>query len=175
MLIAYPVLWRHGWGISDTPMSDRGDRIHPMTQVKTPCIGICSTTSLGDRICRGCKRFNFEVIRWNTYSNQEKLAVFKRIDLFTEQILSSRFHIFSVERLQDVMNDFRYFYHPDLSPYCWLHGLLQKFGYRIKTLDEIGVQLTPAFQGRDLGELLLEVNQDLQVLSEAHFERYFQS
>ncbi|MBU2098945.1 MAG: DUF1289 domain-containing protein, partial [Gammaproteobacteria bacterium] len=25
---------------------------------KTPCIGICSTTSVGDKICRGCKRFS---------------------------------------------------------------------------------------------------------------------
>lgn len=145
-----------------------------MSQIRTPCIGICSTTSLGDKICRGCKRFNFEVIRWNAYSDQEKLAVFRRIDQFSEQILSNKFHIYSVPRLQDVMHDFRYFYHPDLSPYCWMHGLLQKYGYRIKSLDEIGVRLTPAFQGRSLGEVLQEANEELQVLSEAHFERYFQ-
>lgn len=145
-----------------------------MSQIKTPCIGICSTTSLGDKICRGCKRFNFEVIHWNSYSDQEKLAVFKRIDLFSEQILKNKFHIYSVSRLQDVMNDFRYFYHPDLSPYCWMHGLLQKYGYRIKSLNEIGVELTPAFQNKELGEVMLEANEELQRLSEAHFERYFQ-
>jgi predicted Fe-S protein YdhL (DUF1289 family) len=145
-----------------------------MSQIRTPCIGICSTTSLGDKICRGCKRFNFEVIRWNSYSDPEKLAIFKRIDLLTEQLLRNKFHIYSVSRLQDVMHDFRYFYHPDLSPYCWMHGLLQKYGYRIKSLDEIGVELMPAFQGRGLGEVLQEANEELQVLSEAHFERYFQ-
>ncbi|MDO7671884.1 MAG: DUF1289 domain-containing protein, partial [OM182 bacterium] len=26
--------------------------------VKTPCIGICSTTSVGDWVCRGCKRYS---------------------------------------------------------------------------------------------------------------------
>ena len=98
-----------------------------MSQVKTPCIGICSTTSLGDKICRGCKRFNFEVIRWNSY-----------------------------------------------SPYCWLHGLLQKYAYRIKSLDEIGVQLTAAYRGRELGAVMQEANEELHRLSEAHFERYFQ-
>ena len=34
-----------------------------MKTVRTPCIGVCSTTSLGDRICRGCKRSNVEVIQ----------------------------------------------------------------------------------------------------------------
>ncbi|MAM70810.1 MAG: DUF1289 domain-containing protein [Gammaproteobacteria bacterium] len=145
-----------------------------MSQVKTPCIGICSTTSLGDKICRGCKRFNFEVIRWNSYSDQEKMAVFRRIDLFTELILQDKFHIYSLSRLEDVMHDFRYFYHPELSPYCWLHGLLQKYAYRIKSLDEIGVQLTAAYRGRELGAVMQEANEELHRLSEAHFERYFQ-
>tara|TARA_R110000772_G_scaffold211149_1_gene321815 strand:- start:1777 stop:2235 length:459 start_codon:yes stop_codon:yes gene_type:complete len=145
-----------------------------MNQIKTPCIGICSTTSLGDKICRGCKRFNFEVINWNSYSDQEKLAVFSRIDLFSEQILKGKFHIYSLSKLQDVLHDFRFFYVPELSPYCWLHGLLQKYGYRIKSLDEIGVELSPEFRNRKVDEVMALVNEELQTLSEAHFERYFQ-
>ena len=70
-----------------------------MNTVKTPCIGICSTTSLGDKICRGCKRFGFEVINWNRYSEDEKRAVLSRIDQLTSQIMAERFRIFSVTRL----------------------------------------------------------------------------
>ncbi len=145
-----------------------------MNQIKTPCIGICSTTSLGDKICRGCKRFNFEVVRWNTYTEAEKLAVFSRLDHFTEQILQNKFRIVAIQKLQDVMHDFRFFYHPDLSPYCWLHGLLQKYGYRIKSLDEIGVELVYDYRQMPLSQVMEEVNGELQALSEAHFERYFQ-
>jgi len=145
-----------------------------MNQIKTPCIGICSTTSFGDKICRGCKRFNFEVINWNTYSEQEKLAVFSRIDLLTEQILRNKFRIFDVGKLQDVMHDFRFFYHPELSPFCWLHGLLQKYSYRIKSLNEIGVELMPEFKNKSVDEVMLIINEDLHLLSEAHFQRYFQ-
>ncbi|MEO1955257.1 MAG: DUF1289 domain-containing protein, partial [Gammaproteobacteria bacterium] len=36
--------------------------------VKTPCIGVCSTV-FGDEVCRGCKRFQNEVIEWNSYNN----------------------------------------------------------------------------------------------------------
>ncbi len=146
----------------------------PMNQLKTPCIGICSTTSFGDKICRGCKRFNHEVIRWNTYSEQEKRAVFARIDLLTEQILQNKFRIVDVGKLQDVMHDFRFFYHPDLSPFCWLHGLLQKYSYRIKTLEDIGVELMPEFKNQSIDEVMNKINDDLHLLSEAHFQRYFQ-
>lgn len=145
-----------------------------MNQIKTPCIGICSTTSLGDKICRGCKRFNFEVINWNSYSEQEKLAVFGRIDLLTEQILRNKFSIFSVEKLQNVMHDFRFFYHPELSPYCWLHGLLQKYAYKINSLDEVGAELLNEFKAKPVDEVMSLINEELHLLSEAHFQRYFQ-
>jgi uncharacterized protein len=145
-----------------------------MNQLKTPCIGICSTTSFGDKICRGCKRFSHEVINWNTYSEEEKLAVFSRIDLLTEQILRNKFRIVSIEKLQDVMQDFRFFYHPVLSPYCWLHGLLQKYSYRIQSLNEIGVELMPEVKHSSLDEVMSLINDDLQLLSEAHYQRYFQ-
>ena len=39
--------------------------------LKTPCIGVCSTV-FGDDVCRGCKRFQHEVIQWNSYSDPEK-------------------------------------------------------------------------------------------------------
>ena len=41
----------------------------------SPCIGICSATVLGDAVCVGCKRTFDEVCRWNTMSNEEKMAV----------------------------------------------------------------------------------------------------
>jgi predicted Fe-S protein YdhL (DUF1289 family) len=58
---------------------------------RTPCIGVCSTTSVGDAICRGCKRYAFEVIRWNSYLDVEKEAVLRRIETLTVQILKTGF------------------------------------------------------------------------------------
>ena len=145
-----------------------------MSNVKTPCIGICSTTSFGDKICRGCKRFGSEVINWNMYSENEKRAVMSRIDKLTTQIMSSKFEIFSVRLLEQALSDYRFFYDPEMSPYLWLHNLLQKRSSRITSLEEIGVRVRPQFQGSDIRDLLLEINEALHVLSEAHFERYFQ-
>ncbi|MDR0780415.1 MAG: DUF1289 domain-containing protein [Pseudomonadales bacterium] len=145
-----------------------------MKPVKTPCIGICSTTSLGDRICRGCKRFAFEVIHWNSYNEEQKRAVQARINQFTSQLMADKFQIHSVQSLMNVLDDFRVFYDPDLSPYFWLHQLLQKYSHRLPSLEEAGVSLQPAYRGRDLRDLLLLINEQLQALSEAHYERYFQ-
>lgn len=52
----------------------------------TPCAGRCSTV-FGDAVCRGCRRFNHEVIQWNTYSADEKQSIWKRLDAQLDQIL----------------------------------------------------------------------------------------
>jgi predicted Fe-S protein YdhL (DUF1289 family) len=52
----------------------------------TPCAGRCSTV-FGDSVCRGCRRFNHEIIHWNSYSLAQKAAVWKRLDAQLDQIL----------------------------------------------------------------------------------------
>ena len=52
----------------------------------TPCAGRCSTV-FGDLVCRGCRRFNHEVIQWNTYTAEQRLMVWKRLDAQLDQIL----------------------------------------------------------------------------------------
>ncbi len=44
----------------------------------TPCVGICSTT-YGDLICRGCKRFAHEIVQWNGYEDDQRDAVWRRL------------------------------------------------------------------------------------------------
>lgn len=146
-----------------------------MKPVRTPCIGVCSTTSLGDRICRGCKRFSHEVIYWNSFSEAQKQAVQARINQFTTQLMTNKFRIVSQPKLEQVLQDFRVFYDADLSPYFWLHQLLQKHLYRLHSLDEIGVELLPPWRNQDVRDLLLRINDELQTLSEAHHDRYFRN
>ncbi len=45
----------------------------------SPCIGICSSTNLGDEICIGCKRTAQEVIDWNSYTDQQKIEINVRL------------------------------------------------------------------------------------------------
>ena len=52
----------------------------------TPCVGRCSTV-FGDQVCSGCRRFNHEVIQWNTYTPEQQSAVWKRLDAQLDLIL----------------------------------------------------------------------------------------
>lgn len=52
----------------------------------TPCAGRCSTT-FGDHVCRGCRRFNHEIINWNSYSIEQQYAVWQRLDDQLDRIL----------------------------------------------------------------------------------------
>lgn len=52
----------------------------------TPCVGRCSTV-FGDAVCRGCRRFNHEVIQWNTYTIEQHSVVWLRLDAQLDQIL----------------------------------------------------------------------------------------
>lgn len=45
----------------------------------TPCRGVCTTTALGDDICKGCLRTAYEVLHWNSFTNSKKVEINKRI------------------------------------------------------------------------------------------------
>lgn len=53
----------------------------------TPCAGRCSTT-FGDNVCRGCRRFNHEIIRWNSFTPEQQLSIWTRLDSQLDQILT---------------------------------------------------------------------------------------
>jgi len=48
-------------------------------ETDSPCVGVCSTTNCGDDICMGCGRTAMEVIEWNTYSDEKKIAINVRL------------------------------------------------------------------------------------------------
>jgi len=141
--------------------------------VKTPCIGICSTTSVGDSICRGCKRFSVEVIDWNSYSNTEKTAVLQRINKLVVQIMEPRFAIHSTSLLQRGMKEQGVPIHPDLSPYCWLHNLLKKRHREIDDLTQFGASIRSEHADYLLPDLWEQADTELLELTEAHRVRYF--
>jgi uncharacterized protein len=142
-------------------------------KIKTPCIGICSTTSVGDPICRGCKRFAHEVINWNSYTDQEKNAVLDRIEKLVTQILNDRFQVRNPSTLKSAMQSAAIPFDAGRSPAGWLHNLLKKHHRKIKDLNRYGVQVSEDYRDVDLGQLIEQADQELLVLCEAHYSRYF--
>ena len=143
-----------------------------MSHPKTPCIGICSTTSLGDSVCRGCKRYSFEVINWNSYDAEAKLAVLMRIEKLVCQIIERKLTIYSISDLKAGLKRANIPFDLNLSPYCWLHNLLKKRHDQIDNLNNYGVAIDPSVSERSVVEIFQIIEEDLLALSQAHFDRY---
>jgi predicted Fe-S protein YdhL (DUF1289 family) len=146
---------------------------HIRQGIKTPCIGICSTTSVGDAICRGCKRFSFEVIDWNSYTNEEKQAVLDRVESLVQPIVDTRFIIRSPEKLAAGMAHWAVPYNSALSPAIWLHNLLKKRHRELNDLGIWGVEVRQEWWHLDLAALAEDMDVQLLRLCEAHQMRYF--
>jgi hypothetical protein len=67
---------------------------------RTPCVGICSTT-YGDLICRGCKRFAHEIVSWNGYTVQQQGRVWQRLEQLRDGCVEANLTIFDESRLRD--------------------------------------------------------------------------
>ena len=93
--------------------------------LKTPCIGVCSTV-FGDDVCRGCKRFQHEVIQWNSYSDPEKESVLTRLETLKTQIMESKVLIFNEQVLKKQLESSKIIFNQDTNPYCWVFDLFRQ-------------------------------------------------
>ena len=140
---------------------------------RTPCIGVCSTTSVGDSVCRGCKRYAFEVIQWNAYKDDEKESVLRRIEVLTAQIMGDKFYIDSKDALKQRMKLHKLPFNEALSPYCWINTLLQKAPLEQLQLADFGISISATYAHISLQELANIIDDELLLLCDAHFERYY--
>ena len=135
----------------------------------TPCLGICSTT-YGDDVCKGCKRFVHEIINWPKYSMDERAVINDRLEKFKIIILKDRFKIqdrdlFSFKLKENAIN-----YNNSLDPLAWIFDLFRASGSQELDLAQFGISQLQNFNPKTIKD---ELNKELLELSEAHHQRYF--
>ncbi|WPC03351.1 DUF1289 domain-containing protein [Pseudomonas sp. MBLB4123] len=140
-------------------------------RIKTPCVGLCSTV-YGDLVCRGCKRFHHEVIHWNGYSEEEKRAVWLRLEQLLVQVMAAKLEVFDAVRLRSQLEQRQIRFVPQQSPYCWAYQLIARGARVISQLEAYGLALLPEFRDWALPELRDAIDREFFLLSEAHYERY---
>jgi len=138
-------------------------------KASTPCLGICSTT-YGDNVCKGCKRFLHEVINWNKYSLLEKELVNSRLEDFKLTVLRDRFSISDPDLLASKLNEKGINFNDALDPLTWIFDLLRAAGSQSLDLEQFGIN---AHTRMDLAELKNQIYIEFLELSEAHYQRYF--
>ena len=138
----------------------------------TPCIGICSTT-FGDDVCKGCKRFSHGITNWGKFSTDERAVVNSRLEQFKTTILEEKFTISDNELFESKMNEFSINFNSSLEPITWIFDLLRASSNKDLNVNDFGVEILPAFSDLSLIELRDLINQEMLQLSEAHYYKFF--
>ena len=134
----------------------------------TPCLGICSTT-YGDDVCKGCKRFVHEIIGWPKFSQDERALVNDRLEKFKILILKDRFKIADQDLLQIKLRENAINYNNSMDPLTWIFDLLRAAGSQSLDLKQFGITSLMSYDS----STIKYINQELLELSEAHHESYF--
>lgn len=141
-----------------------------LQRVRTPCIGVCSTT-FGDTVCRGCKRFLHEIVNWNAYSEAEKQIVWQRLDRLLRLTVGNYFRVLDADRLRRQL-DFQHIrYQLELSPEGWVPPLLKAAGRKPLVWQDYGLEVLPDAEGQTPRALYRRINDELYALAQAHYDR----
>ncbi len=139
------------------------------TRSTTPCLGICSTT-YGDDVCKGCKRFVHEIIGWPKYSQEERALVNDRLEKFKVLILQDRFKVHDKDLFQIKLKENAINYNNSMDPLTWIFDLLRAAGSQNLDLEQFGITNLKNYDPMKIRD---EVNKEFLDLSEAHHQRYF--
>lgn len=140
-------------------------------KVPTPCVGICSTT-FGDTVCRGCKRYLHEVIQWNTYNDDQKRLIWDRLDALPAQVMPHYFAIENPALLAEMLAHYRIPHRPGSNPWVQLLALLKSVARQDPDLQAFGVRRTGS-TGSPLVALRDEIFQSIYQLAQASYDKDF--
>lgn len=141
------------------------------TPVKTPCIGVCST-GIGDRVCRGCKRFAHEVIHWNSYSSEQKRVIDQRLAEFLSRCVANKLQVVDPQKLLEQLQNQQIVVPADRDIYCKAYYLLKAGASQITDPADFGLLIDAQYRDTSLGELRRHIDDEFFILSDAYYERY---
>ena len=141
-----------------------------LNRVRTPCIGVCSTT-FGDTVCRGCKRFLHEIVDWNRYSDAQKMLVWQRLDLLLCTVVGNYLDVVDAARLSEQLAFQNIRQQPQLSPPGWVPELLKAAGQKVLLWEDFGLRYTSPETGLTPRQLYDRISAEVYALAEAHYDR----
>ena len=142
------------------------------TRVLTPCVGLCSTT-YGDSVCRGCKRFAHEIVDWNRYEDEQKAAVLTRLTLLMSSVVSRYVLVTDADMLKASLDGDGLRYRKDQPPECWAYDLFRQTRGQFSRLNDLGLAKLPEADSLSNRDIWDAMNSEYLEVSEGHYERYF--
>lgn len=140
---------------------------------RTPCIGICSTT-YGDLVCRGCKRFAHEIVGWNSYDERQHELVWQRLHRLLAESVRHHVRVVDEARLREVASELAL----DAKALPLEVLAFQTLRRRPLSLAALGLvhQGADALgKGLDARDVLLAIDREFHWRSRAHYEAAFKT
>ena len=128
----------------------------------TPCVGICSTT-YGDLVCRGCKRFAHEIVQWNGYDEAQRDTIWGRLLELRDGSVAQFVSQVDVQTLAQGADELNVRHDQGMTPHAIAYEVLRRMVLR---------QLPMADEGSPR-DLLNRIDKEYYERSRAHYERNF--
>jgi len=112
------------------------------------------------------------VIHWNGYNDDEKRAVWLRLEHLLVQVMAAKLEVFDADKLRGQLELRKIRFVPHQSEYCWAYQLIARGARVIRELEAYGMVLLPEFRDWELPELRDAIDREFFLLSEAHYQRY---
>lgn len=132
-------------------------------------MGICSTT-YGDLVCRGCKRFAHEIDQWNGYADDQRLLVWQRLYTLREGAVLAHVRIDSGTRLSERAEALRV---PDRELLTTANLAYEVIRRLPREADFASLGLAPLAPAAHAGELYQRLEAELYRRAVAQYERDF--
>lgn len=136
---------------------------------RTPCVGICSTT-YGDLVCRGCKRFSHEIVGWNGFTEAQRELVWSRLFTLLSEVAESHIVVTDPARLRRKAEEFGL---PDADRLPDGALAFQLLRLRPPDLAAVGVVPRARTPTPSVQDVVRTIDRDFFDRSTAHYERNF--
>ena len=136
---------------------------------RTPCVGVCSTT-YGDLVCRGCKRFAHEIVAWNGYLDSQRGLVWARLNALLTDSVRVHVEVRDEARLRAVAARLKLREAETLAAEVLAFRALRS---RSLPLAELG--LVPRRPGLSAMEVGRQIDAEFYTRSRAHYEASFKT
>ncbi len=146
---------------------------------RTPCVGICSTT-YGDLVCRGCKRFAHEIVQWNAFEEDQRQVVWERLMAVRGGTVREFLLLLDEPALRAGAKALRIQEADAYDPFNLAYEVLRRLQRRPAELAEVGLGLNAyhrlGVDTRNIPRALLErIDREFYQRSLAHYERSFRT
>lgn len=137
---------------------------------RTPCIGICSTT-YGDLVCRGCKRFAHEIVGWNGYRDEQRELVWARLHALLAQSVRVYLRVVDEALLRRLAGEARVPDAATLPP-----DVLAFHAMRFRPLPLAALGLAAHDDGApETRDVMVAIDREFHIRSQAYYEASFKT